>query len=174
MNSAVKAIIFFLIAIAALSGGIFTYQSQQDDLNHSKEQGYDFVTTSGQEYRWKDLTGKWTVINYFAPWCAPCLREMPELNRFNTQLPDDTLIFAINYDRKTRVELEEMANKFDINVPIIFASDATHLPMKKPPYLPATFIIGPDGELGDTLMGEVTEAQLRERITSLKNARKAS
>ena len=26
-----------------------------------------------------DLSGKWTVINYWADWCPPCIKEMPEL-----------------------------------------------------------------------------------------------
>jgi thiol-disulfide isomerase/thioredoxin len=158
----VKALGFIAITLLALSAGIYTYQSQQ----------HDFETVNGEGYRWDDLKGQWTVINYFAPWCAPCLREMPELNAFSQNLPVNTLLFAINYDRQTSQQATEMAVKHAIEVPIIFATDNTVLPMEKPPYLPATFIIGPEGKVVDTIMGEVSEQDLRERIRELKMALK--
>lgn len=156
----VKALGFVVVTLLALGAGIFTYQSQRSD----------FETVSGQGYQWSELQGQWTVINYFAPWCAPCLREMPELNAFSQNLPEDTLIFAINYDRQTSTQITEMANKYTIEVPIIFASENTVLPMEKPPYLPATFIVGPEGKVVYTIMGEVSEQELRERIQQLKTA----
>jgi thiol-disulfide isomerase/thioredoxin len=155
-----KVFAFVAVTLLAIGAGIFTYQSQRSD----------FETVSGQGYQWSELQGQWTVINYFAPWCAPCLREMPELNAFSQNLPEDTLLFAINYDRQTSTQITEMANKYTIEVPIIFASENTVLPMEKPPYLPATFIVGPEGKVVDTIMGEVSEQELRERIQQLKTA----
>ncbi|WP_420932908.1 TlpA family protein disulfide reductase [Alteromonas sp. A081] len=159
-TNAVRGFGFVVVILLALCAGIFTYQSQQSD----------FETVNGEGYQWHKLEGQWTVINYFAPWCAPCLREMPELNAFNQNLPEDTLLFAINYDRQTSTQLTEMAYKYTIEVPIIFASENTVLPMEKPPYLPATFIVGPEGKVVDTIMGEVSEEALRERIHQLKMA----
>ena len=34
------------------------------------------------EHRVSDNRGKWLVINFWATWCTPCLKEMPELERF--------------------------------------------------------------------------------------------
>lgn len=149
----------FLVTGAALAG-MFTYQS----LLH------DFETLDGKTYRWKALQGQWVVINYFAPWCAPCLREMPELADFNSSLPEKTRLFAINYDPKTPVELAEMTKAFNITIPVIVSAKDTILPMKKPPYLPATFIVGPDGKVVDTIMGELTAEHLRQRLKELKGA----
>jgi hypothetical protein len=95
---------------------------------------------------------------------------MPELVTFNHSLPDDTRLFAINYDLKTKPELKAMAEKFDIDLPVIISSPDTKLPMQKPPYLPATFILGPDGKIKDTIMGEITAAHLRQRLAELKGA----
>ena len=57
-----------------------------------------------------------------------------------------------------------------ITIPVIVSSPDTKLPMKKPPYLPATFIIGPDGKVIDTIMGELTAAHLKQRLETLKGA----
>ncbi|MFZ8201669.1 TlpA family protein disulfide reductase [Alteromonas portus] len=153
-------VLLVLLFTAAVLAGAFTYQSLQED----------FETLDGESYRWHDLQGQWVVINYFAPWCAPCLREMPELASFHQSRPDNTQLFAINYDPKTKSELITMTKEFNITVPVIVSAPDIKLPMSKPPYLPATYIIGPDGEVKETLMGEVTASSLRQRLNELKGA----
>lgn len=154
------SVLFILLLIFAGLAGVYTYQRLQ----------YDFKTLEGESYRWEELKGQWIIVNYFAPWCAPCLREMPELAKFHASLPQNTSLFAINYDPKTKPELKAMVEKFNIAVPVIISNENTKLPMKKPPYLPATFILGPDGSIKDTIMGEVTAAHLYQRLSALKEA----
>ena len=86
-----KPLLTLLLLVTAAMGGVFTYQHLQ----------YDFETLEGRTYSWSTLKGQWVVVNYFAPWCAPCLREMPELAKFNASLPSNTKLFAVNYDLKT-------------------------------------------------------------------------
>jgi len=167
VNKLVKKLGVLALLLFAGVAGVMSYQlliaPQQNKIQH------DFRILSGQKYTWGDLTEHWVVINYFAPWCAPCLREMPELNAFHRQLPENTLLFAINYDRKSESDLSEMAEKFNIHIPIIVAEDSTVLPMQKPSYLPATFIIGPDGKVADTIMGEVTSKEIKRRLTEMQS-----
>ncbi len=153
-----KPLLTLLLLVTAAMGGIFTYQHLQ----------HDFETLEGRTYSWSTLKGQWVVVNYFAPWCAPCLREMPELAKFNASLPSNTKLFAVNYDLKTLSELKEMTVKYNITIPVIVSSQSTALPMEKPPYLPATFIIGPEGKVVDTIMGELTAAHLTQRLQALK------
>ncbi|MEW9796978.1 TlpA family protein disulfide reductase [Alteromonas sp. CYL-A6] len=153
------AFIMMLAVVLSAGAGLTVYQLIQSD----------FRTVSGKSYTWSDFSGQWVVLNYFAEWCAPCLREMPELSAFAANPPADTTVLAINYDHKTIEELKAMASTYAIGPDIIISGPETRLPVKRPPYLPATFIIGPDGSVADTLMGEVTAAGLRERLTALQS-----
>ena len=45
-----------------------------------------------------ELDKNWIVINYWADWCPPCLKEMPELVSFAESNPD-IKVFAYNFDR---------------------------------------------------------------------------
>jgi thiol-disulfide isomerase/thioredoxin len=149
---------FIALMLLSCAAGVWVFQSHQSD----------FITTQGTKYKWASLEDNWVVVNYFAPWCVPCLREMPELHSFNQNLPTNTYLFAINYDNLSEKALAEMLQKHAITLPVIQANKDTLLPMKKPPYLPATFIIGPDGEVKDTIMGEVSEAMLRSHLQALQ------
>ena len=48
-----------------------------------KEKNHVVVTTlSGKRINFSDLGQHWVVINYWANWCEPCRKEIPELNAF--------------------------------------------------------------------------------------------
>ena len=57
----------------------------------------DIRDTNGQGYRFDDLLGKTLVINYWAVWCAPCVKEIPELVKL-AENHDDVLVFGVNFD----------------------------------------------------------------------------
>lgn len=158
-NSISRTVLLIIVMVASLGAGMWLYQ-------HNK---FDFKTLDGNQYRWADLRGEWIIINYFAPWCTPCLREMPELHHFNNDLPSNTRLFAINYDVLTPDELKAMTAKFEITLNVIVANEDTQLPVERPPYLPATYIIGPEGHVQATITGEVTADLLTKKITQLQS-----
>ncbi len=153
-----RLITALLVVLSVAAGGL-VYQVTRSD----------FSTLNGQNYRWESLQGQWVVINYFAPWCAPCLREMPELHHFDETAPENTKVFAINFDVMTKDALANMVAEYDIALDVIIVDEATLLPMEKPTYLPATFIVDPDGKVVDTIMGEVSSQLLFARLEQLQS-----
>lgn len=128
---------------------------------------YDFSTLDGSTYQFKELQGKWVVINYFAEWCAPCLREIPELNEFKklTDSKQNAVLFGISYDAMQDHELTLLAEKYNIAFSLINNIE-TNLPFETPQYLPATYLIRPDGTLAGQLLGEQNSKSLSEAISA--------
>ena len=59
-----------------------------------------FTDMDGKELSLADFKGKLVVINLWATWCAPCVKEMPSLNRMNAKLRDKGLaLLSISQDR---------------------------------------------------------------------------
>jgi thiol-disulfide isomerase/thioredoxin len=127
----------------------------------------DFTTLDGQDHRWSDSQGNWKVVNYFAEWCAPCLREMPELNHFYQQHNDAIDIFAVSFDPLNKQQIMVLQQKYDIQFPII--DNLNTLPWSRPPNsLPTTYIIDADGKVQKQLKGEQSAEKLIQTINVLK------
>ncbi|MFQ5527326.1 MAG: redoxin domain-containing protein [Thermoanaerobaculia bacterium] len=57
--------------------------------------GYRLVAT-GEPEELDSLRGKVVLLNFWATWCAPCRKEMPELDRLQRELADDLVVLTIS------------------------------------------------------------------------------
>lgn len=108
-----------------------------------------------------DLQGKWVVFNYWASWCPPCLKEIPALNRLNSEYPKKLTVLGVNTDHLPMKSQQQIAHHYHIQYPLLLTDPALlwHLPHTVD-VLPTTFIISPEGKLAYTLRGPQTTAQL--------------
>jgi thiol-disulfide isomerase/thioredoxin len=101
------------------------------------------------------LRGQWVVINYWAQWCKPCIKEIPELNKLNRQYRQVTVL-GVNYDGATGQELELQLEKLGIAFATLPEDPARQLGVPRPVVLPTTLILDPHGQLHATLVGPQT------------------
>ena len=134
------------VAFTSLFIGGMVYQNQQPD----------FVSTQGDSFTWSTMQEQTLVINYFAEWCAPCLKEVPELNAFEkwTTTQPNVEFIAISYDPLSAQKLSEIIGKYDMQFPVI-GDTGDNFPIDLPKYLPATFIVK-SGNISKPLLGEQT------------------
>ena len=129
----------------------------------------DIEVFNGSNTNLTKLEGNWIVINYWADWCAPCIKEIPELNKFANE-NKDILVFTFNFDQLDQEDLAPIAKKFNIEVPSLVTHPRDIWGIQTPPAVPATFFINPNGELSLSLFRPQTKDTLNSILLDLKQA----
>jgi len=119
----------------------------------------DFLDTRGNGYRYSDFQGKWQVINYWATWCAPCIKEIPELISLDEN-NDNVVVFGVNFDAPEGEEITRQIEKMGITFPVYQEDPHASLGIPMPQVLPTTVLIDPSGKIAEVLVGPQTEASL--------------
>ena len=108
--------------------------------------------------------GKWVVVNFWATWCAPCLKEIPDLAEFDAKR-DDVQVIGLAYEEIERADMQAFLVEHPISYPIAII-DVTAPPADfgTPPGLPMTVLVAPDGKVAKKFFGPTTSAQLEQLI----------
>ena len=134
---------------------LISCQKADIDLHNSK----DIVS--------ENLKGQWVMINYWADWCPPCLKEMPELVAF-ASANKDVQVFAFNFDQLDGEDLDYEINKFGVDITSILTHPRDIWGIESPATLPATYFINPEGEIVQSLFRPQTQETLEDILRSLK------
>ena len=122
----------------------------------------DYTLLSGESGYFKNFTGRWIIINYWATWCGPCHEEIPELNAFYKahKKANDIVLLGVNYDGVDVDTLKNETKKMDITFPVLVDDPSSVLKFPRPDMLPVTLVFNPEGKLQATLLGPQTQATL--------------
>ena len=127
----------------------------------------DLPTVDGGRYVLAEQRGKWVVVNFWATWCAPCLKEMPELSAMHS-MRSNVAVVGLAYDDTSAEQLRSFLQQRPVTYPIVIA-DPYDPPadFATPRGLPMTYLIDPSGKVVHPFLGPVTAAQIEEKITEL-------
>jgi len=125
---------------------------------------WSLIDKDGVSYTLSALHGKWVLINFWAPWCPPCIQEIPELNALQKQhLNLQIISIAVMYKTKHEV-LEIMRNK-TISYPIIFGDETIIADFGGIDSMPTSFLYDPSGTLTGRSDGILTRIEVENFIS---------
>jgi thiol-disulfide isomerase/thioredoxin len=124
------------------------------------------TTLKGASFDLAHERGKWVIVNYWATWCNPCIKEMPDISAFVAGRKDVTAI-GLAFEDTDRKDIEAFLAKHPVVYPVA-QLDTMHPPKDfgEPLGLPTTYLIAPDGTLAKKFIGPVTVADLARAIAA--------
>jgi thiol-disulfide isomerase/thioredoxin len=135
---------------------------------------FHFTASDGKKVTLAHYRGHWLLVNLWATWCGPCIREMPSLNRMQARLGNALDVVAISEDRTGA----------KVVTPFVKALGITTLPLGYDPAgavgnafhvegLPTSFLIDPEGRMVAKLEG-AADWDARQSIAELDKLMAAS
>ena len=103
--------------------------------------------TQGNIISKSNFKGKVTLINFWATWCTPCIKEIPSLNRLKQKMKGMPFeLISINYaeDKET---IKQFMQQVHVNFPVLLDHDGEFALQWKVITYPSTFVIGPEGKI---------------------------
>jgi thiol-disulfide isomerase/thioredoxin len=145
-----------LLAVVALASPAYAAMPAQPSLK--------VTTLDGKPYDLSTQRGHWVIVNFWATWCVPCIKEMPDISKFVATHQNVTAI-GIAYDDTEAADIRAFMTKHPVVYPI--AQVTMDKPLKdfdEPLGLPTTWLIGPDGKVAKHFTGPITSALLSAAI----------
>lgn len=149
--------------IVLLSLGLSTISHSAETLD------FELSDLEGKTHRLADYRGdQWVVVNYWATWCAPCRKEIPDLSNLHNAR-DDVTVLGLAYEDLTIEDFKTFLEDYPASYPIL-PVDTFNPPeaLGAPRALPTTFLIDPQGFLMETWLGPVTSEMITQKIASLQ------
>ena len=109
---------------------------------------------------------KWVVLNYWATWCAPCRKEIPELSELDDER-DDIIVLGLAFEDTEMDIFDEFLSDFEPSYRILLVDVYNPPePFGAPKALPTTIILDPEGYAVKTFVGPVTRDSIESFIDS--------
>jgi thiol-disulfide isomerase/thioredoxin len=110
--------------------------------------------TAGNPVALSDFRGKLVILNLWATWCEPCLREMPSLERLQSHFGDRAAVLAVSEDRGGAKIVEPFIAKLGLKEVKIYLDPKSEVGHAFDVHgLPTSLVIDPDGKLRGRVAG---------------------
>jgi thiol-disulfide isomerase/thioredoxin len=120
---------------------------------------------NGVVHRVSDHRGKWLVINFWATWCAPCLKEMPELELFYQNNRARAEVWGVTFEDSEIDKIRQFVAQLGVTYPILGHGQDPLTGFGQVTVLPTTFIIDQNGLFFHRFEGPITVQQIGDVIS---------
>lgn len=153
-----------------VTGSTASFKVSEVDSDVKKNELVDFKwSENGKEMKLSDYKGKVILLNFWATWCPPCRKELPDLSTISTELKDkDFKMIGVSVDDNQEVlNTFLQANKLSYTVvyePEQLVTKYMSAAGQNQNVVPQTYIIDKNGKVVEAIMGSRSKADFLEII----------
>jgi thiol-disulfide isomerase/thioredoxin len=121
----------------------------------------NYVDTAGVAYNRESLAGKVVLVNFWATWCHPCQKEIPDLSKAYDKYKARGVVFlGVMTDTPDSQALLNFQSDYDMSYPVVRANSDLMLSYNYPDALPTTFVFDRSGKQVYSHVGPLRESDL--------------
>ena len=144
------------------------FTTAKNDMISDAAPDFTLYTLDGDEVKLSDYLGKVVILDFWATWCAPCRKGIPDLISIQNEYKDDLVVIGISLDQpSTQDQLVPFIESFGINYPIVLGNLEVSAAYGNIQAIPTSFIIDQEGNLINKHIGLVPKSTLVEEINLL-------
>jgi thiol-disulfide isomerase/thioredoxin len=137
-------------------------------VNTSFSADFSFIDLDGESRKLSDYQGKWVLVNFWATWCPPCRKEIPDLSDFHLET-EDAVVIGVNFEPGLSDEkLDKFVAVYLMSYPVTRVNDEIIEVLGQPKGLPTSVLIDPNGNIVKTIAGLVTTESLNKVISQFE------
>lgn len=146
--------VFFLIGLALAAIAAVMFFSSPSSSPETTDGTISFKTQSvnAGDFSTKDHIGKPLVINYWATWCPPCVKEIPHFVDAQEKYKGQVQFVGISLDDSPQ-PVGPFIKKHNINYPIVMSNRSISEQFGSITSIPTTFILDKDHNIVDVAVG---------------------
>ena len=149
-----------LFALISVSSAVLASDQKEEPIDFTLQQLH------GEAVSLNEFRKKWVVLNYWATWCAPCRKEIPDLSELN-EARDDIVVLGLAFEDTDMETFDEFLEEYNPSYRILLVDVyAPPEPFGAPKALPTTIILNPEGIPVKTYLGPVTRESIEAFIDS--------
>lgn len=160
-----------VLVVAAISFGYFNDQKETAQTSKMEQTKTEPVTTAqqnkypvapdfalkdlkGKTVRLSDYKGKIVIIDFWATWCGPCRRGIPDFIELQKEYGEEKLqILGVSVDRGDLSVVPKFAKEYNMNYPVLYADSDVQMKYGPIRSIPTAFIVDQDGYVRDMRVG---------------------
>jgi len=124
----------------------------------------------GRNIRLSDYRGKVVLVNFWATWCPPCRKEIPDLIRLQREYRSRGLqVIGVTYPPQKLAEVRRFVRRAKVNYPVGLGTKEMKLLFTQSESLPMTIVISRNGTIQDIIEGILLPEEIEQRIKPLLN-----
>ncbi|UJP04397.1 MAG: TlpA family protein disulfide reductase [Nitrosomonas sp.] len=131
---------------------------------------FQFEDTTGKVHQLSDYKGRWVLVNFWATWCPPCLKEIPDLIALYKDRKD-VMIIGVAMDIDNPGDVLDFVQSLAINYPVILGNRKIAEQLDDISLLPSTYFYDPDGNPAARQIGIISREHIEAFINSKSTAK---
>ncbi len=128
-----------------------------------------FEHFDGSDGTFAEFAGKPTIVNFFAAWCTPCVRELPAVEQVHQTLGDQVNVVGVSVNERAEDALDLMA-RTGVTFTVVRDPNLTAVAALGGVGMPTTALLDATGKVVDVRTGtyeaDELEAEVREKLLS--------